>query len=90
MDSRRQPLRHLSSSSVNTESINASQPNSPVTCQTLTASQAAKFTGIGVRSWWRFVSSGRAPKPIYIGRSARWLKSAVSEWLQQGCPPCRR
>jgi predicted DNA-binding transcriptional regulator AlpA len=64
--------------------------NAPVHCQTLTATQAAAFTGIGVRSWWRCVSSGKAPKPFYIGRSARWLTSTVSEWLEQGCPPCRR
>jgi predicted DNA-binding transcriptional regulator AlpA len=62
----------------------------PVVCQTLTAAEAAVFAGIGVRSWWRFVSSGKAPKPFYIGRSARWLRSTVAEWLQQGCPRCRR
>lgn len=61
-----------------------------VACQTLTASEAAIVAGIGLRSWWRFVSAGKAPKPFYIGRSARWLRSTVSEWLQQGCPPCSR
>jgi predicted DNA-binding transcriptional regulator AlpA len=91
MDSRQKPSRPQPEAPSVTASIGARYlKNAPVPCQTLTATQAAAFTGIGVRSWWRCVSSGKAPKPFYIGRSARWLTSTVNEWLEQGCPPCRR
>lgn len=56
----------------------------------LTATEAAEMTGVGKRSWWRYVSSGKAPAPVRLGGVVRWRKSELAEWIAAGCPRVRK
>jgi prophage regulatory protein len=56
----------------------------------LTAAEAAEMAGVAKRSWWRYVSSGKAPAPVRLGGSVRWRKAELAEWIAAGCPRCRK
>ena len=56
----------------------------------LTAVEAAEMAGVAKRSWWRHVSSGRAPAPVRLGGSVRWRRSELAEWISAGCPRVRK
>jgi prophage regulatory protein len=56
----------------------------------LTASESAEMTGVAKRSWWRYVSSGRAPAPVRLGGAVRWRRSELAEWIAAGCPRVRK
>ena len=56
----------------------------------LRAEEAAAMAGVGIRSWWRFVSSGAAPSPVRIGRCSRWRRQDITAWIADGCPSCRK
>ncbi len=68
--------------------INAS--DSPTTrsdeVQMLTVAEVAKRLRISVRGVWRLNSMGELPKPVYLGRLARWHLPAIKKWMEQGCP----
>lgn len=32
------------------------------------------------------VRSGRMPPPVYLGRSPRWQRRVLLEWIESGCP----
>lgn len=67
-----------------------SKNNPRIDAELLTAAQASAITNMGERTWWRFVSSGRAPAPIKIGRVVRWKKKEIMEWIDAGCPRAPR
>lgn len=56
----------------------------------LTAAEAAEVAGVAKRSWWRYVSSGRAPAPVRFGGAVRWRRSELAEWIKAGCPRVRK
>lgn len=56
----------------------------------LTAAESADMAGVGKRSWWRYVSSGRAPQPVRLCGAVRWRRSELTEWIAAGCPRCRK
>ncbi|MCK4373890.1 MAG: helix-turn-helix domain-containing protein [Candidatus Brocadiae bacterium] len=35
----------------------------------------------------RLANSGRMPRPVKLGRLARWRRSELEEWIAHGCPP---
>ena len=41
------------------------------------------FTGMTDKWFYRLISEGYFPKPIKLGRSSRWYKSEVEQWMQQ-------
>lgn len=41
------------------------------------------FTGMTDKWFYRLISEGHFPKPIKLGRSSRWYKSEVEQWMQQ-------
>lgn len=57
-----------------------------VTVELLTTAEAATLCGVGERSFWRWAHSGRAPRPIKIGRTARFRRSELFAWIEAGCP----
>lgn len=57
-----------------------------VAAELLTATESATVAGVKARTWWRYVSSGRAPRPIRIGGVTRWRRSDILEWIEAGCP----
>lgn len=56
----------------------------------LTAAEAAEVAGVAKRSWWRYVSSGKAPTPVRLGGAVRWRRSELAEWIAAGCPRVRK
>jgi predicted DNA-binding transcriptional regulator AlpA len=49
------------------------------------AATAAGIVGVSRRSWSRLVAEGRAPKPIRLGRCARWRVAELRGWIEAGC-----
>lgn len=56
----------------------------------LSAAESAEMAGVAKRSWWRYVSSGRAPAPVRLGGAVRWRRAELAEWIQSGCPRVRK
>ena len=56
----------------------------------LTAKESAEMAGVAKRSWWRYVSAGKAPAPVRLGGVVRWRKSELAEWIAAGCPRVRK
>jgi len=48
------------------------------------------MAGVAKRSWWRYVSAGKAPAPVRLGGVVRWRKSELAEWIAAGCPRVRK
>jgi len=46
-----------------------------------TVKQVAQALGIGERTVWKFSAIGEIPAPIRIGRSKRWDRTAIEDWL---------
>lgn len=42
-----------------------------------------EFTGLSNKWFYKLIQDGEFPKPIKMGRSSRWLKSEVENWVQQ-------
>ncbi|MCW2256891.1 helix-turn-helix transcriptional regulator [Providencia alcalifaciens] len=40
------------------------------------------LTGLSDKWFYKLIQDGEFPKPIKLGRSSRWLKSEVENWLQ--------
>lgn len=47
----------------------------------LTASDLAEMLGIDLRSVWRRKADGTLPRPVQLGRSVRWVRKEVEQWL---------
>ena len=56
----------------------------------LTIRQLSEVLNVGVRALARLQSSGKMPKPVRIGGSVRHRAEVVQEWLEAGCPDCRK
>lgn len=41
-----------------------------------------RLTGLTDKWFYKLIQDGEFPKPIKLGRSSRWLKSEVENWLQ--------
>lgn len=41
------------------------------------------YTKMTDKWFYKLISDGVFPKPIKLGRSSRWLKSEVENWMQQ-------
>ena len=45
-------------------------------------SEASKMLKIGVRTLWRWSSSGKFPEPdLKIGKVVRWKRTTIAEWI---------
>ncbi|MDX5630672.1 MULTISPECIES: AlpA family phage regulatory protein [Brenneria] len=40
-----------------------------------------QFTGLTDKWFYKLIQDGAFPKPIKMGRSSRWLKSEVENWV---------
>ncbi|WP_449568649.1 helix-turn-helix transcriptional regulator [Lelliottia nimipressuralis] len=40
-----------------------------------------QLTGLSDKWFYKLIQDGGFPKPIKLGRSSRWLKSDLEEWL---------
>jgi predicted DNA-binding transcriptional regulator AlpA len=52
---------------------------------------AAALLCVSRAYWWKMMSRGLVPYPVYVGSSKvpRWRVSELRAWLDAGCP-CRR
>lgn len=48
------------------------------------------LTGLTDKWFYKLIQDGEFPKPIKLGRSSRWLKSEVENWLQQRITESRK
>lgn len=42
-----------------------------------------QFTGLTDKWFYKLIQEGKFPKPIKLGRSSRWFKSEVEQWLNE-------
>lgn len=42
-----------------------------------------EFTGCSDKWFYKLIQEGLFPKPIKLGRSSRWLKSEVENWIEK-------
>jgi excisionase family DNA binding protein len=65
-------------------------PNSipEIVPELLTTAQAAALCGLGERTFWRYAHNGTAPAPVKIGGSARYRRSDLMRWIENGCLQC--
>lgn len=42
------------------------------------------------RHVWRLSDAGKMPRPYKIGALCRWDRSAIKQWIADGCKPCRK
>jgi excisionase family DNA binding protein len=52
----------------------------------LPARQVAKLLQISPRTLWRLLSMGGIVSPVKLGRSVRWRKDELMQWIADGCP----
>ena len=50
----------------------------------------AKLLGCSTRHVYRLTDAGLMPPSIRLGTLVRWSRTAIDEWIGQGCPSCRR
>ncbi|MEY0836172.1 helix-turn-helix transcriptional regulator [Providencia alcalifaciens] len=41
-----------------------------------------RLTGLSDKWFYKLIQDDEFPKPIKLGRSSRWLKSEIENWLQ--------
>ncbi len=64
-----------------------------ITPELLDAEESATLAGMGKRTWWRYVASGRAPQPVRMsgrGGLVRWRRAELLAWIEGGCKPVRK
>ena len=50
----------------------------------MSIAEISKALGIGIRTLWRWVSSGQFPKPdLSIGRVRRWKVETIQAWIDR-------
>jgi excisionase family DNA binding protein len=42
------------------------------------------------RHIYRLADSGRMPAPVRLGACLRWSRSAIEQWIAEGCPSVRK
>lgn len=53
------------------------------TTQLLTAKEVCSMLSVCRATITRWISEGRMPTPIKMGRSIRWNLSTIEEWIEQ-------
>ncbi|WP_042845670.1 helix-turn-helix transcriptional regulator [Providencia rettgeri] len=49
-----------------------------------------RLTGLTDKWFYKLIQDGGFPKPIKLGRSSRWLRSEVENWMQQRITESRK
>ncbi|MDY7011201.1 MAG: helix-turn-helix domain-containing protein [Planctomycetota bacterium] len=50
----------------------------------------ADLLGCSIRHVYRLSDAGLMPRPVKLGALVRWSRAAILDWIDKGCPPCRR
>ncbi|HIE0659591.1 TPA: helix-turn-helix transcriptional regulator [Providencia rettgeri] len=65
-----------------TNSVASLTPPSLLNDQFVDMKFMTQLTGLTDKWFYKLIQDGEFPKPIKLGRSSRWLKSEVEQWLQ--------
>ena len=49
----------------------------------------AKLLNCSKRHVYRLADAGRMPAPVRLGALVRWSRTAIDQWVSEGCPPIR-
>lgn len=49
----------------------------------LTVGEVSALLGVSVRSVWRLAAAGELPSPLAIGRSKRWDRRAIHDFVER-------
>ncbi|HAU4338140.1 helix-turn-helix transcriptional regulator [Serratia marcescens] len=49
-----------------------------------------EFTGCSDKWFYKLIQDDLFPKPIKLGRSSRWLKSEIEDWVESRIVDSRR
>ena len=52
----------------------------------LSKNEIASLLGVSIRTVQRKQDLGEIPAPVRIGKSVRWVRSQIEEWILAGCP----
>jgi len=58
--------------------------------QFITMAFITKLTGLTDKWFYKLIKDGTFPKPIKLGRTSRWLRSEVEEWLLERITQSRK
>ncbi len=54
--------------------------------QLLDVADVAAILGVSGRHVYRLADAGRIPRPVKLGGSVRWSRTAILDWIAAGCP----
>lgn len=57
-----------------------------VETELVTVKAVAGMLSVSQRQVWKLYASGRIPAPVRLGRSVRWRRLEIEEWVAAGCP----
>ncbi len=52
----------------------------------LTVHEVARMLNCSARTVYRLVDAGKMPRPVKLGALVRWPKTAIEQWIAEGCP----
>jgi excisionase family DNA binding protein len=52
----------------------------------LRAPEVAELLGISDRHMWKLHAAAQLPAPVRLGRSVRWRRAELLDWLAAGAP----
>lgn len=58
------------------------RPRNPLSDKMVDMAFITEFTGLSDKWFYKLIQEGLFPKPIKMGRSSRWLRSEVEDWVQ--------
>lgn len=62
-----------------------------ITRRLLDTWEVSEMLGCSRRQVWRLKDSGFMPQPIRLGgRSVKWQRGILEQWVHDGCPDVRR
>lgn len=55
----------------------------------LSVGDVAQMLGCSARHIYRLADAGRMPPPVKLGSLVRWPRTAIDDWVANGCRPVR-
>lgn len=56
----------------------------------LDVQDVAALLNVSPRTVYRLSDSGKMPPPVRLGASVRWSRTAVDQWIAEGCKSVRQ
>lgn len=66
------------------------ETQSVVDVELLDVRAMATVLGCSQRHVYRMADADMMPRPVRLGALVRWHRAAVLEWINAGCPNCRK